>query len=318
MKDKKTTKIVLIIASILLVITASITATQAYFNKDTYAKNPIEYQSGILSVDAKSKSNNISLDNTLPMSDEDGIKTEPYVFTIKNNGNVDYKFSVRLLSTSDNTIYPEYIKLQIDELEAIKLSELTDSIIKKDIILSAGETIDITLRVWLDIDTPNTQIGKEFNSKIVIDGQSVYTNDNMVIYDANGGTGAPGPQVIKRGEQYISNTIPNRDGYTFLGWGDSKTSTTVLYNPGDKFIILKSTTLYAIWDKSEYTVTFTILGQYEDSAKVKRGENLRTEIYMGITDPKISCTNGAIGEIISLGVVSVTNITSDTTCNIYN
>ena len=52
MKDKKTTKIVLIVASILLVITASITATQAYFNKDTYAKNPIEYQSGILSVDA--------------------------------------------------------------------------------------------------------------------------------------------------------------------------------------------------------------------------------------------------------------------------
>ncbi|MDY2804081.1 MAG: leucine-rich repeat protein, partial [Bacilli bacterium] len=54
-----------------------------------------------------------------------------------------------------------------------------DSIIKKDIILPAGETIDITLRVWLSSDTKNTQIGKTFNSKIVIDGQSIYTSTNQ-------------------------------------------------------------------------------------------------------------------------------------------
>ena len=318
MKKKNIIKISAIVFSIILVIVAITTTTQSYFNKDNYAKNPTEYQTGLLSIEAVSKSNNISLSNTLPMSDTEGGQTEPYVFTIRNNGNVDYKFNIKLLSTSDNTFSPEYIKLKIDDDGIRTLASLTDSIIKEDVILPAGETIDITLRVWLSSDTKNTQIGKTFNSKIVIDGQSIYTNDNMVIYDANGGTGAPEPQVIKRGEQHISNTIPTRDGYTFLGWGDSKTSTTVLYNPGDKFIILENSTLYAIWEKSEYTVTFTILGTYEDSATVKKGETLTKEIYMGISNPQISCTNGAVGTIVNIGTVNVTNITSDTTCDIYN
>ena len=171
MKKKNIIKISAIVFSIILVIVAITTTTQSYFNKDNYAKNPTEYQTG-------SKSNNISLSNTLPMSDTEGGQIEPYVFTIRNNGNVDYKFNVKLLSTSDNTFSPEYIKIKIDDEGVKTLSSLTDSIIKKDIILPAGETIDITLRVWLSSDTKNTQIGKTFNSKIVIDGQSIYTSTN--------------------------------------------------------------------------------------------------------------------------------------------
>lgn len=178
MKNKNIIKISAIVFSIILVIVAITTTTQSYFNKDNYAKNPTEYQTGLLSIEAVSKSNNISLSNTLPMSDTEGGQIEPYVFTIRNNGNVDYKFNVKLLSTSDNTFSPEYIKIKIDDEGVKTLSSLTDSIIKKDIILPAGETIDITLRVWLSSDTKNTQIGKTFNSKIVIDGQSIYTSTN--------------------------------------------------------------------------------------------------------------------------------------------
>ena len=47
------------------------------------------------------------------MSDDDGLQTTPYVFTIKNNGNVDYKFNIKLLSTGENTFSPEYIKLKM-------------------------------------------------------------------------------------------------------------------------------------------------------------------------------------------------------------
>ena len=179
MKKKNIIKISAIVFSIILVIVAITTTTQSYFNKDNYAKNPTEYQTGLLSIEAVSKSNNISLSNTLPMSDTEGEQIEPYVFTIRNNGNVDYKFNVKLLSTSDNTFSPEYIKIKIDDEGVKTLSSLTDSIIKKDIILPAGETIDITLRVWLSSDTKNTQIGKTFNSKIVIDGQSIYTSTNQ-------------------------------------------------------------------------------------------------------------------------------------------
>ena len=181
MKKKNIIKISAIVFSIILVIVAITTTTQSYFNKDNYAKNPTEYQTGLLSIEALSKSNNISLDNTLPMSDDDGLQTTPYVFTIKNNGNVDYKFNIKLLSTGENTFSPEYIKLKIDDEGIRTFSSLTDSIIKQDVILPAGETIDISIRIWLSSDTKNTEIGKTFNSKIVIDGQSVYTETNTDI-----------------------------------------------------------------------------------------------------------------------------------------
>lgn len=183
MKNKKILTLVAIIVPILLIILVITSTTQAYFNRNNYAKNPTEYQTGLLLIEAVSKSNNISLSNTLPMSDTEGEQTDPYVFTIRNNGNVDYKFNIKLLSTSDNTISPEYIKIKIDDEGVKTLSSLTDSIIKEDVILPAGETIDITLRAWLSSDTKNTEIGKTFNSKIVIDGQSIYTSTNQEVPD---------------------------------------------------------------------------------------------------------------------------------------
>lgn len=178
MKNKKEVKIGFIVVSIVLVLLAMFSATQAYFNTDTYAKNPNEYQSGVLSITANSKSNNINLTNALPMTDEEGSISEPYIFTIKNIGNVDYKFNIKLLSTSSNSISPNYIKLKVDDNEIVTLSSLSQSVIKKDVILKAGETLDITLRVWLDYNIQNTELGKEFNSKIVIDGESIYTGSN--------------------------------------------------------------------------------------------------------------------------------------------
>lgn len=264
MKNKNIIKISIIIFSILLVLVALITTTQAYFNRDNYANNPTEYQTGLLSIEAASKSNSISLSNTLPMSDTDGEKSTPYVFTIRNNGNVDYKFNVKLLSTSDNTFSPEYIKLIVDNEEAKTLSALTDSIIKKDLVLPAGETVDITLRVWLSLATPNTQIGKTFNSKIVIDGQSVYTSTNQdaptykIEYDTNGGTETIASEKVTIGSKTtLSSVKPTRTGYTFKGWSTSSSATTASYQPGDTVTVEKNTKLYAVWSVNTYNLTLT-------------------------------------------------------------
>ena len=48
MKKKNIIKISAIVFSIILVIVAITTTTQSYFNKDNYAKNPTEYQTGLL------------------------------------------------------------------------------------------------------------------------------------------------------------------------------------------------------------------------------------------------------------------------------
>ena len=263
MEKKKVLKLASVIVAILLVALLAISTTQSYFNKDTYAKNPTEYQTGLLSIDAVSKSNNISLSNTLPMSDNDGASSEPYVFTIKNNGNVDYKFNIKLLSTSSNTFSPEFIKLKVDDDNIKTLSSITDSIIKKDVVLLAGETIDITLRVWLGNDTTNDQIGKTFNSKIVIDGQSIYTSTNQEVstltldYDTNGGSGTISSEKVKGNKITLSSVKPTKSGYTFLGWSTNSAATEAEYKSGDTITIDSNTKLYAIWKAASYSLTLS-------------------------------------------------------------
>ena len=179
-KNKKKIIIGIIVLAISLIGISLINSTYSLFYHEDTAANTDAYSTGLLSIIASSKGENISLSNALPMSDSEGEVTTPYTFTIKNIGNLDYKFNVKLLSTGDSstTIDSRYIKVKVDDGSPATLSSLTSSIIKSDVTLAAGESIDISIRVWLSSDTPNTQIGKVFNSKIVTDGQAVYTSSN--------------------------------------------------------------------------------------------------------------------------------------------
>ena len=179
-KNRKKIIVGVIILLILLIGQSLVNSTYSLFYHEDTAANTDAYSTGLLSIVASSKGENISLGNALPMSDSEGETTTPYTFTIKNIGNLDYKFDVKLLSTagSDITIDSRYIKVKVDDGSPATLSSLSNSIIKSDITLASGESIDISIRVWLSSDTPNTQIGKVFNSKIVTDGQAVYTSSN--------------------------------------------------------------------------------------------------------------------------------------------
>ena len=70
--------------------------TNALFVNDETSLRTNNYNTGLLSITAVSKTKTISLDNTLPMQDEDGEKQEPYIYTIKNHGNADYKLDIQL------------------------------------------------------------------------------------------------------------------------------------------------------------------------------------------------------------------------------
>ena len=68
-------------------------------------------------------------------------------------------------------------------------------------------------------------------------------------YDANEGIGAPGSQTAKATEEItISETVPTRPGYTFLGWGTSAGASAASYQPGDAYAASGgSIVLYAVW-----------------------------------------------------------------------
>lgn len=98
-------------------------------------------------------------------------------------------------------------------------------------------------------------------------------------YDANGGSGAPDTQKYSTNNKYtkshtftIPSKTPTREGYTFLGWADSKDATSASRHPGGTCLVSQTVsgynggsvtkTLYAVWEKdappaTKYTVTYT-------------------------------------------------------------
>ena len=185
-KNKK--KIIIVVAAIAvsLIGFSLLNSTYSLFYHEETSKNTEGYSTGTLSITASSKGSTISLSDALPVEDSVGSTSTPYTFTITNTGNLNYKFNIKLLSTgssSSSTIGSQYIKLKVDDGSVTTLSSLSTGIIKKDVTLAAGESIDISVRVWLSISTPNSQIGKTFNSKIVIDGQAVYTKQQSTAVD---------------------------------------------------------------------------------------------------------------------------------------
>lgn len=104
-----------------------------------------------------------------------------------------------------------------------------------------------------------------------------------VSYDANGGSNAPGTQTKTENVALtLASTIPAREGYTFRGWATSPTATTADYQPGGSYTANAAVTLYAVWEKESYTVSYDANGGTgAPSSQVKKyGETLklRTEI----------------------------------------
>ena len=83
--------------------------------------------------------------------------------------------------------------------------------------------------------------------------KEIYT----VSYDANGGHNTPEAQTKNSGESILlSKTIPERDGYQFVGWSTDKYDETVRFMPGDRFSYDTSLKLYAVWKCATHEHTY--------------------------------------------------------------
>ena len=77
--------------------------------------------------------------------------------------------------------------------------------------------------------------------------------EHKLIYEANGGTGAPGTETSGKttNTSYtftVSNTKPTRENYTFLGWADAPDATVAKYKANDTITVSGTKTIYAVWE----------------------------------------------------------------------
>ena len=70
-----------------------------------------------------------------------------------------------------------------------------------------------------------------------------------LIYDLNGGTDGPANQWAFT--DTISDIIPARNGFRFLGWATDAGATAAEYQPGDRINLVADLTLYALWEEND-------------------------------------------------------------------
>lgn len=85
--------------------------------------------------------------------------------------------------------------------------------------------------------------------------------EHTLSYDANGGTGAPGDQIVySGGTATISSVTPTWTGHEFKGWSTSASAVTASYQPGGSITVDRDIKLYAVWSTITYKVTYDANG----------------------------------------------------------
>jgi len=107
--------------------------------------------------------------------------------------------------------------------------------------------------------TLNQYVGWSVQQKVTITSLTAVERGYTLTYNANGGSGEPS-SVSNITSTTISSTIPTRTGYDFLGWSTSSSATSASYVSGNLISLSSNVTLYAVWKKKTYAVTYNANG----------------------------------------------------------
>ncbi len=176
--------VVLLIAVVML-----IGSSYAYYKLEAESEKTITLKSGALELSFdESKSNEITLSNSSPVTDMEGLSYEPYTFTLNNTGNIDGDFVLYLddvaLDNNGNRMADSNIKYALvkdnEELSTsgTKLlssnasfsndSNVTTRVIGKGTI-NAHQQYNYKLYLWIAESAGNDIMNKIFKVKLRIE-----------------------------------------------------------------------------------------------------------------------------------------------------
>ena len=177
--NKTSNKKIVMISALLMIVILIIGFTYAYWTRNFTQTGTNINKYNCFNVSFKEKQEGVTLENQYPISDEEGMQQEAYEVEITNTCDTVASYNVVLNKMQTTTVKDEYIKIGINE-EIKKLSETTTvesavenanygKIIKTG-ILGGKESTTISIRSWMDIETPEIEgANKIFENKITIE-----------------------------------------------------------------------------------------------------------------------------------------------------
>ena len=188
---------------------------------------------------------------------------------IGGNANIDVGNDIYLMS---NTSATKYVEITSSIKNPLILTVEGES--EGRVIADAAEGVVLTYNDMAKIGVSNSSYALKLEDnkiKLTQTSSGVTTFPVYLGYDANNGTNAPdgSSAEIVAGDSAtftISDSVPTRTGYDFLGWATDKDATSAEYRSGGSITISSNTTLYAVWKKistfetNEFTQPLAITG----------------------------------------------------------
>ena len=235
-------ELLITLISILGVTMLSIGSAFAIFTVSNESEDYNVLKAGTLDIDFGEDTSTISLTNSYPLSDTDGLASDPYTFTITNTGTLDAYYTVSLLdddemiaadNCSENQLNKDYIKYTLNDNTIHNYSEIVAAGGQIDSgMLAPSESKTYTLRLWLREDAGNDVLGKHYHGKIVVNGQS--STNPTVAETLLAGVGENGAINTDDPDQtFITGTDPNN-----YIWYSGKLWRAVSIDPDDNSVKL--------------------------------------------------------------------------------
>lgn len=100
--------------------------------------------------------------------------------------------------------------------------------------------------------------GETYTKNAALTLYAIWIADTYAVtYNANGGTGAPDAQTkVYDVSLKLSDTVPERTGYTFKNWNTASDGSGTSYSPGSTYTSNAALALYAIWTANTYIIKY--------------------------------------------------------------
>ena len=182
MKKKKKGRFLPIVLLVVCAMFVVALGSYAYWQMTRKQHNKNVVGSTCLSIYFDNESGDIDLAGAWPMTEEEGVATEPYSFTITNNCDTEVNYQIALESLkaegneSTNYLSYDYLRVKLDEDES-QIYESLDNLDNDEdyTIRDTKEMAHHTLaangskthyvRIWIDEDTPLQNEDESYNTE---------------------------------------------------------------------------------------------------------------------------------------------------------
>lgn len=184
MKKIVENKKILLVLAVVVVLVLALGGTYAWIQFSLSSDKRNVLRAGTLSLKLdKETEDGIYLANAYPMTEEEGLATKIYTFTLVNDGDIDSNYSIYLddlpLSEGKKRMDSHIVKYRFQKEEEQSTTGLVSSLgespnrLLDSGVLPKKESINYQLQVWMDYEAGNSEQGTSFKANLRIEANQI-------------------------------------------------------------------------------------------------------------------------------------------------